>query len=138
VAFTDKIWHDVDFTDCGIAKEEERVAEARFFFPEAAGDIGENAAGADCRRVHERRCARGRIYGRAVTDNEKRARFGRHEENVERPTPNVQHRIRKIEDAAGSEVERWLLNVGCWTLISFRCAFAPTKTPTCASARSAS
>src|SRR5205085_8369328 len=54
VAFTDEIRHDVNVANRRLAKEEERVAQARLFFPETAGDIGEDLATADRGRVHER------------------------------------------------------------------------------------
>src|SRR5205807_4467266 len=115
----DKIWHDVNFTDCRIEKEEERVAQARLFFPETAGDIGEDLATADRRRVHEGRRARGRINRRAVTDDKQRSgRIGRHEENVERPTPNVQYRINDSLARCLFCIRDWAFGVGRWTFSS--------------------
>src|SRR6266487_2357128 len=96
VAFADEIWHHADFADRFRIKQEKCVTQTRLLFPKRTFDFRKNSPAANLCGVCKRGRARVRIYGRAVSDDEKRSFiFGRHlRKNVQRPTLNVQHSIR--------------------------------------------
>src|SRR5438876_9220184 len=92
ITFADEVRDDVNVFDCVGIKKKDRVAQARFLFPKCALHITKNISSPDLGRVRQRRRARIRIHGRAMTDDEKRAirshRRKRSTPNAKRPTPN--------------------------------------------------
>jgi len=71
VAFTDKIRHHADFTDRFPIKQKERIAQARFLFPERAPHVCKNLPAPNLRRIRQRRSARVGVHRRAMADDEK-------------------------------------------------------------------
>ena len=70
IAFTDEIRHHVDFADLGIVEEKERIAEARFLFPETACDLAEDALFSNRFRLGKTGRTRIRVDRRAVANNQ--------------------------------------------------------------------
>src|SRR5437762_938705 len=90
ITFADKIRHDVNLADRRVAEEKKRIAKARLFFPETAGDVREDSTTANRGRVPERRSTRRGIYGRAVADDQEGGISLFHNAKGKRPTFNVQ------------------------------------------------
>src|SRR5205814_4055671 len=88
VAFADEIRHDVDFADRFRVKQEKRVAQTRFLFPECAADLSKDFAPPNLRSVCQRRRTGIRVHSRAVRDD-KKGSFICHPAK-QRSTPNAQ------------------------------------------------
>ena len=70
ITFADKIRHHANFANQFWIEQEDRIAQARFFFPERALDTRKNFPAPDLRRMRQGRRARIGIHGRAVSDDE--------------------------------------------------------------------
>src|SRR5437764_15269906 len=73
ITLADEIRDNENFADNLVIKKKSRVAQARFLFPERTLHIGKNSAAPNLMRVVPCGCARIRIHGRSVADNEKSA-----------------------------------------------------------------
>ena|SRR5438105_4056289 len=85
ITLADEIWDDVNVFDRARTKQKDRVAQTRLFFPKCAGHIAKNVSSPDLSRMRQRRRARIRIHGRAMTDDQKSAVVGSHRGNVQQP-----------------------------------------------------
>src|SRR5207244_12825667 len=66
-------------------KQNNLVAQTPFLLPERAADICKNLSTPNLRRMRQRRRARVRIHGRAVSSNEKRGLVESHRRKVQQP-----------------------------------------------------
>src|SRR5260370_3689616 len=106
ISFADEIRHHINFTNRLGTEQKQRITQARFLFPERALHLSKNLPTPNLRRMLQRPCARIRVHGRAVRNNQERAVFiGTHAnpEKVQQPalsasltgpTSNVQRSIR--------------------------------------------
>ncbi len=69
VTFADKIRIDINFANGFRIEQKNRVAQARFFFPERAPHVCKKFASPNLRRMRQRRRARIWIDRRTVRDN---------------------------------------------------------------------
>src|SRR5215467_8300142 len=103
IAFTNEIRHHANFTNRFGMKQKQRVAQARFLLPKRALNVRKNVPTPNLRHMRPCRCARIRIYSRAVGNDEKRSFLFRRHAAKERPTPNAQRPI----------LNRWPNNSAC-------------------------
>src|SRR5438477_8766873 len=68
ITLANEVRDDVNGFDCVRIEKKDRVAQARFLFPKCALHITENVSSPDLSRMRQRRRARIRIHGRAMTD----------------------------------------------------------------------
>src|SRR2546428_9848894 len=89
VTFADEIRHHVNLPNPFRIKQEERVAQTRFLFPECALHLNKKVSAPNLRRMRQRRRARIRVHRRPMAnDEERRVRF--HNRQFQRSTSNVQ------------------------------------------------
>src|SRR5262249_858648 len=85
IPFADEIRHHVNFTNRFWIEQKQWVSQARLLFPKGALHIRKNFAAPNLRRMRQRRCARIRVHGRAVRNNQKAAVVGSHGTNLQQP-----------------------------------------------------
>jgi hypothetical protein len=118
IAFADEIRHHVNFTNRFGIEQKQRVAQAGFFFPEAALHVRKNLASSDLGCMRQRRRARIRVDSRAVRNNQKPAVIGSHGRNLQQlavsASPTATDELRRaIEQVIAIKKAR-----AVWTLVA--------------------
>src|ERR1700719_471740 len=106
ITFADEVWHDVNFPNRFWIEQKNCVAETRFLFPKRALNIDKNFPAPDFGRVRQRRRARIRIHGRAVSDDQQRGVFSDIHPAKKRRTPNAQRPTVNSAQTFALEIER--------------------------------